>query len=628
MNETSATVLVGPGAVIQADGKRYIVRRFDSTTTVIARNLSSGLDCVVALANVSSTSLHEMPTVDLATISESQWELAEARYRAVEEVARLDKVTRDAMAEIARRHDKSINTLYRWVADFAESGSLTALMRKTRSDQGAKKLDPAGERILTDVIAAEYLTDQKKRPFIVHRALQTRSRIAGLKSPSARTLMRRIDELHPQRTADARGDRKTASRLKTMVGSFRDVDTPNAVWQIDHTPLDVIGVDDIDRIALPRPWLTLAIDVNTRTVPGWYVSCERPGALNTGVCLATAINPKGPELLRLGVDYDWPNLGKPSIVHMDNAREFHGNMLSRACQQHGFDLQFRMLKKPEHGSHIERLLGTLNSEIHALPGSTFSNTVEKGEYRPEKMAVMTLSEIERWLAHLILGLYHHRDHSTLKMPPIKKYVDGILGDGTRPGIGFMPIAADPDRVRTDFLPFEERAIHGYGVELDGIFYQGGELATWIGVKNPDRRHKPRMFIFRRDPRDISGLLFFDPKLKRYFRIPYKDITRRSISLWELRAARKKLADDGVKSPNEDIIFRAIEGMRATVDKAIVLTTKQRASINRRPRAPGHQSPRQKASLPGVDGSVSAVDDDEYGEDEVKPYAEVIRLGSS
>lgn len=69
-------------------------------------------------------------------------------------------------------------------------------------------------------------------------------------------------------------------------------------------------------------------------------------------------------------------------------------MLKMACEEHDFDLKFRKVKKPNYGAHIERILGTLLEEIHALDGTTFSNPQEKGDYDSIEKAAMTLDEFE------------------------------------------------------------------------------------------------------------------------------------------------------------------------------------------------------------------------------------------
>lgn len=74
------------------------------------------------------------------------------------------------------------------------------------------------------------------------------------------------------------------------------------------------------------------------------------------------------------------------------------------------------------------------------------------------------------------------------------------------------------------------------------------------------------FIFRRDPRDISKLFFWDPELKRYFKIPYSNTANPPISLWELRAIKRKLKlnDDQI---DEELIFNALKKLKNIEEKA-------------------------------------------------------------
>jgi putative transposase len=145
------------------------------------------------------------------------------------------------------------------------------------------------------------------------------------------------------------------------------------VVQIDHTPVDIILVDDIHRRPVGRPWITLAIDVFSRVVAGLYVSFDPPGAMAVGLCLAHAILPKETWLAQHEVTTAWPVWGVMNVVHADNAKEFHSRMLTKACENYDIDLQWRPMAKPHYGGHIERLLGTFNQDIHTLPGTTFSN---------------------------------------------------------------------------------------------------------------------------------------------------------------------------------------------------------------------------------------------------------------
>jgi len=74
--------------------------------------------------------------------------------------------------------------------------------------------------------------------------------------------------------------------------------------------------------------------------------------------------------------------------------------------------------------------------VHQIPGATFSNIMEKGDYDSEGTAALTLRELERWLTIAIANYYHQKIHSVLLMPPIEKYRIGILGDAGQKGRGF------------------------------------------------------------------------------------------------------------------------------------------------------------------------------------------------
>ena len=123
--------------------------------------------------------------------------------------------------------------------------------------------------------------------------------------------------------------------------------------------------------------------------------------------------PKDTWLAQHDITTSWPVWGVMDTVHADNGKEFHGTMLEKACEEYDIMLQWRPVGRPHFGGHIERLLGTLNHEMHNLPGSTFSNPRERGQYEAEQHAALTLAEFERWLAMLIVEVYHQRVHREL-----------------------------------------------------------------------------------------------------------------------------------------------------------------------------------------------------------------------
>src|SRR5271163_985586 len=147
-----------------------------------------------------------------------------------------------------------------------------------------------------------------------------------------------------------------------------------------------------------RPWLTLAIDVASRAVLGFSVSLERPSVVSVALTLVQAVLPKDLWLADRQLEVPWPMWGLPELLQLDNAAEFHSRALVRGAQEYGIRIDYRPPGTPHFGGHIERLIGTTMGAVHLLPGTTFSNVVEKGAYSSEKTSALTLVELERWLA--------------------------------------------------------------------------------------------------------------------------------------------------------------------------------------------------------------------------------------
>ena len=579
------TLEIGPGAIVRIGEEIFCIKRFETTDSVIGRNIETGGERSIKFGEISESLAKEADgaRIDLSSVAEEDWDTAIERYKVMRPLVGDRSRVRVDVKKAADALLVSVATAYRYLERIERFGTVTCLLRKTRTDKGDKKLDPPVERILKEVIASEYLTTHKRSPTKTLTEVRRRCRSQNLSLPCKSTLLRRIDEILPEERERKRNGRNAALDHRATRGALPGVDRLHAIWQIDHTKVDIILVDEKDRIPIGRPWITLVIDVYSRMVVGWYVSFDPPGTLGTGICISNAILPKDVWIAKLGVDHPWPCQGKPRIIQADNAKEFRGNTLKMACEEHDFDLKFRKVKKPNYGAHIERILGTLLEEIHALDGTTFSNPQEKGDYDSVEKAAMTLDEFERWLANLILGVYHQRKHTALGCAPIKRYRDGIFGDENTPGVGVLPIAADPEKLRIDFLPFEERTIQPYGVVLDYIQYHGPVLDKWIGALDPKTRRLKRKFIFRRDPRNISALIFWDPDVRRYFSIPYRDARRPAISFWELRAIQQYLSGKGKADIDEDMIFAALDEMRRIEEDSRELTRKQRMSQERRRR---------------------------------------------
>jgi putative transposase len=305
-------------------------------------------------------------------------------------------------------------------------------------------------------------------------------------------------------------------------------------------------------------------------------------------------------LAKTEVDGDWPCWGLIDKLHMDNAKEFRGNMIKKACQQYGIEVEWRPVARPHFGAHIERYLGTMAREIHNLQGTTFSNVRQRGEYNSEGKAVMTLPELEAWITEYIVNYYHHQFHSGIDSTPFARYQKGILGDATTPGKGLPRRVSNPERFRLDFMPYIERTVQPYGVVIDDIYYFHDVLRRWVNAKDPSQPKLKRKFLFRYDPRDISVIWFYDPETTSYHKIPYRNTSHPAISVWELRRISAELKKNR-EVVDETRIFAALKRLKQIEDQASLNTKVARKEQQRRIR---HQEAKHYVQAPNTITSIA------------------------
>jgi putative transposase len=587
----SSSISVIPGAIVGHQDRRYRITHLLDLENVLAKDEETGTTERLAIKALTlptrdaAVSDHrgKRGEMELVLVTDEDWQEAQRRFSIIRPLLALPRRTKQMVVEAARRAEIHVVTLYRWIKLYEQTGRASALL-PTRRDggRGQSRLNPKVEEILNTTIEDFYLKKQKRSVGKTCTEVARRCKNAGLTPPHDNTVRNRIAALADERKLKSRSGAKAArDKFSPVLSHFPGADWPLAVIQIDHTLLDIVLVDDIYRRAVGRPWLALAIDVFSRMVVGFYISFDPPDAMSVGLCIANAILPKEKWLAKYDVTTAWPCWGIPRVIHADNAKVFRGNMLKRACEEHGIDLQWRPVATPHYGGHIERLLGTFLGEIHSLPGTTHSNPKNRGEYDPEKGASMTISEFEKWLATFIVEVYHQRVHSSLKMSPVRKYEIGILGTSEKPGTGLPARITDEDRLRLDFMPYIERTIQGYGVQVDEIHYYHDVLRRFINATDPDNPKLKRQFTFRRDPRNISQLYFYDPEVRLYYTIPYRDTSHPPMSVWELREVRRQLESEGRENVNEQLIFDAYERMRRQEEAAVGETKKARRSRQRR-----------------------------------------------
>ena len=115
---------------------------------------------------------------------------------------------------------------------------------------------------------------------------------------------------------------------------------PNAVWQADHTMLDLLILDEGGKPA--RPWLTTMVDDHSRAIAGYSVFLGAPCVLNTCLALRHAIWRKA--------DPTWPVCGIPDVLYVDHGSDFTSQHLDQVAASLRFHIVHSTIGRPRVGA--------------------------------------------------------------------------------------------------------------------------------------------------------------------------------------------------------------------------------------------------------------------------------------
>jgi putative transposase len=200
------------------------------------------------------------------------------------------------------------------------------------------------------------------------------------------------------------------------------------------------------------------------------------------------------------------------------------------------------------------LIGTLMGRVHLLPGTTGSNAQDKGDYPAEAQARLTMAELEQWLALEICEQYHNRIHKGIHRSPLAAWQSAITAENAP----VRSLPDQPDQLMIGFLPYVQRKLRRDGLHMFNIRYWDNVLPSIVGLGAPA--------IVRYDPRNLARVFVQGPD-KKYFPIPYANLSLPPITLWEQRAALAELRAQGDCAPSQVAIFKAVTAQRALVESA-------------------------------------------------------------
>lgn len=443
---------------------------------------------------------------------------AEARYPRPQIVG-LEEIILNVSARIGDELPPSNLTLYRWWKRWLGSGKqLKSLENKSDGRRGYRKYLSTLNDIFYEVVNDVYLTRERQSKQEVYLSLKSRIKQYNhvnkttIVAPSRATVYRMLNDLDDYTVTAERYGIKAAKKKYRTSGKGVATTYPLERVEIDHTPLDVMVIDEKTELTIGRPYLTCILDCHTRLPLAISIGFEPPSELSVIRALRQSIWMKD-ELIKDVPDLKgtWPAYGIPSLLVCDNGLEFHANNLRRVCGELNIELMFCPKHEPHYKGRIERFLGTLNRQIsQRIRGTTFSNILERGDYNSVSEAVVTLKELQHLIYFWVVDIYSQTIHKSIATTPYNKWVTDIAR--VEP---ILPISKD----QFDLICArkEERTLSHEGIYFERLTYNSETLRVMRMMYG--ERAKVQIRI---DPENLEKIWVYDVSSDSFIEVPCVD----------------------------------------------------------------------------------------------------------
>lgn len=415
-----------------------------------------------------------------------------------------------SLSKIAKYHDIGLSTLKKWVKYYRKDG-VAGLKRKQRSDKGIR------QNISIELEALAEALILKKPPIslaAVHRKIVEVAKDKGEQIPSYRIIRHIAQKIDPALLLLAHEGSKAYNQQYELIYR-REASAPNKIWQADHTPLDIVLLDETGESR--KPWLTIIIDDYSRVISGYFISFDPPCSIHVALALRQAIwrksNPR------------WQICGIPEILYSDNGSDFKSKHIKQVAIDLKIQLKNSIPGKPQGRGRVERFFLTVTQLLLMnLPGYTPPKTTFP-------TATMTLEEFTPLFEKFIIENYHQRIHSTIGMPPLVRWNEN----------SFLPRLAE-SLEQLDLLLLtvvKPRKVRRDGIHFKTFRYMDITLAAFVGES----------VTIRFDPRDLAEIRVYHND-QFLCKAVCQELASYTISLKEITRARQKRKRELRKVINE------------------------------------------------------------------------------
>ncbi|AUB36892.1 putative transposase [Nostoc flagelliforme CCNUN1] len=506
---------------------------------------------------------------------------------------------RDAIADAAKALGKSTRTIKRMIEKVEQVG--VATLAVGRKDKGQYRISKywhdfivslhewghkEGSRINHNQIfgylkalasKGEELKDKKYNEKFKGYSQVRQDLIAG-KHPSHVTVYKIINCYLEEKNKKVRhpGSPIEGQIIQTTEGIL-EITHSNQIWQIDHTKLDILLIDEVDKQVIGRSYITLVMDSYSGCVTGFHLGFDAAGSHEVSLALRHAILPK-----HYGTEYElqeaWDICGIPEYMVTDRAKEFKSEHLKQISLQ--LDFKRRLRAFPQAGGLIESIFDKINKEILSLYGGYTGSSVEERPPEAERTACLTLDDLEKILVRYFVDHYNRHDYPRIKnQKRIERWKSIFLLE--------EPELIDERELDICLMKVAIRNVEKYGsVNFLGWVYQGDCLLNYEGKQvslRYDKRNITTVLAYTRpingEPGEFIGI------------IQARDCEREKMSLAEFNYIKKKLRDEGKQVDNSSILNE-----RLSVFEDVETTRKGRRRERRKKAQQKHEVKTNKSKI--------------------------------
>ncbi|MHC2518995.1 hypothetical protein [Bradyrhizobium diazoefficiens] len=305
---------------------------------------------------------------------------------------------------------------------------------------------------------------------------------------------------------------REAQRRASAIQLGPQGDCVNHEWEVDHTPLDILVIDEETLQVVGRPWLTAILDRYSRCIMGFSMSFAPPSWASVMDALRVAVMPKdwvfeGFKKLgngQSGIHNSWECYGRPDRLIMDHGRDFKSLSMEETLNALQIEPDYTKPKKPWLKGKIERWFRTLEEQIiHTIPGTVFSSVDRRKFYKSEKFAVLTIYELNWVVAKWVIDIYHQNPHGKIGRPPAQAWREGL-----------REITPHREVPKNLLVPLTglivPRALRDGGIRFKGLRWDSPEFSR-ARAYLPDSADVQ----VRIDPLDISVCHLYDEKREEW-----------------------------------------------------------------------------------------------------------------